>query len=734
MPLSYQNNVEHALISQSRGRVVIPEPINYEDGNRNIYERSKKTKGFFKTKTNSLQFYNEGFDFFGAQLATKGLAEDVILQKKAKNRFRLDERWETISETYMDMGEFETDEDKGTAKTKSTEGGLMKVLDSGLSKNLDVLAQKSSDDEPILAGDGESIGPLKTVVAQLDSREIPLRSELFVEDATLIKAVVSGGDNLNARSIPFKVEVNSDSNDISSTYGSELSAGGGTYASLSADKQSNCFYTNADQDTEIKINGRVEIKIVNPNSGTLRMDLITYAKDTFAVKSIKPLATGSPASNGNVISYDFDNELIEIEEGDSLAIGVLTNTSDGVWYEVQNTRIYIEEDSYFRVTSSRAVKPYDMGERLVLILSGQRDSFRSSLMESGGVHENRLLANGFFIRQFPDIIQEGTEDERRIQFKNSLKQFLEHHDALSPIAWWVEREGDKEIMRVESLKYTQQNFVGIKYGKFTLDSSGNKKVVYIQAKKIKRKVLKDNYYGTIKLGSKKGGDGYEEVFGLQSISGQAEWSTINDKSTSEYVRLSPYRLGDVDVELPRRKQYEDFPETDTRYDSDIMCLDCKVINGNYYLKKWADVYEEAPANIYRVDSAFNIEFTPANFFIEHSFVINAGLYHYPQLSVKFESSNCNSSFKSKKPGKYLLVEDAPIPHLRLDKPRIRPRSVDLVLPVDQDLEATITARTNDIPNWFGLVGVQTNDGIEYMRLIKVDANKGGKHKLVEAYL
>ncbi|MEO0902516.1 MAG: hypothetical protein AAFY00_11025, partial [Bacteroidota bacterium] len=208
----------------------------------------------------------------------------------------------------------------------------------------------------------------------------------------------------------------------------------------------------------------------------------------------------------------------------------------------------------------------------------------------------------------------------------------------------------------------------------------------------------------------------------------------NNKSESKYEYLSPYRLGDIDVELARRRPFSEFPDVDTRYDSDLMVLDCQIIGNGYYLKKWQDSFETIPRNVYRVDTAFNLEFTPAQFLLNHSSEINVGLYQYSQENIHFASSNCNSSFISKKSGEAELREDAPMPHSRLDAPLIKPTSVDFDLEVSDELEEMIIGTTNGIPNWFGLVAVNTGEDIEYMRLVKVDTNKEGKHKLVEAFV
>ncbi|WP_431129767.1 hypothetical protein [Flagellimonas flava] len=736
--VGYSNTHEYELVSDTLlsmvksgalDDLVIPEPVNYKKGIGNIYERDKDSKGFLKTKSNDLEFHNEGKDRLILQKAAKGLSEDIFLRKKVKDPYRKDERLKTVSETFLDLGELQYDEH--TAKMKATQGGLFKILDTKKSDEFDLM--------DTTAINGADIGALNRVSVLVDGRDILRISKMKVEDGTLTKAVVTGVDGLNARTPPFDIIENSDSDHINGNFGDQLSAAGGTYATLSFDKTSNTWYYNADLDTVLKINGRIELRIrpANANPGTLSLDVVKYQNgiDQSDPYIHETLVTGDPNIPNNIIAYDFVDYELPIKKGESVAFGVLTDTDDGVWYEWHNTQLEVREDSTYPASNVLGVTYNTLGERLVAKITGESDCIDSTLFESGGLWAGHVVTQGFWAREFPDIIQEGTDEERKIQFTTSLNDFLAHLYAIKPIAWWTEKKGNKEILRIELLTHTQQNFIGIKYATFHEDENGRKSVIYIQpSSKVKRKTLKDNFYSTITLGSELGGEGYEEVAGLQSISGKASWSTINNKNKAEYKRLTPYALGDIDLEIPRRKPFTQFPDVDTRYDNWKIVMDCKIVGNGYYLKKLDDFnFEYPPKNVYRVDTAFNLDFTPAKFFLNHSSEINVGLFHNSTEKVYFNSSNCNSSFISKKVGEDELAEDAPIPHSRLDKPRIRPTSVDFDLEVDDELEELITGSTNGIPNWFGLVAVETGGGVEYMRLVKVDTNKEGKHKLVEAY-
>ena len=723
MGLTYKNNVEFALASKSQGRKVIPEPINFDEGNGNIYQRDSDSKGFLKSKSNTLEYTGVGYDFLVSQFTSKGIAEDVVLERISKDKTRLDERWRSFAPTYIDMGECSFENDR-TAKAKATDGGMKKVIDSKMEDSFDITSTQAME--------GTDIGELNTVTVTTTSRGIFLRSVLEVEEGAVVKAVVSGGDNWNARAIPFKAEINSDQDNIQSVFSPILNSVNGGYASVRAENQGNVFYYRSDRNRVIKLNGRVETRILagHSNIGTFSLDLVWYNNGLeLDFKERTVLDTCNPNTVGDTCIFEFNDYDVVLLEGESLAITTLSNTSDGVWYTVNATELEITEASSFQATSSKAITPYALGERLVSAITGQKDSFRSSLLEIGGRHEHKLLTQGFWVRQFPDIVKEGTEEERRIQFSTSFGDFIKHLNAIEPIAWWIEVEGDKEVLRVESIKETQQNFIGARYGK-----QGLVKFIYAQASKIKRKVLKKNFYSKIEIGSSKGGEGYDEVFGLQSFCGKAEYSTINP-SVSVYSSLSPYRLGDIDVELPRRKPFENYPDTDTQYDSDIMALDCKKIGATYSLKSWQDDYESAPLNIYDPDSAFNLGFSPAQLLLNHGFEINVGLYHYPEESLYFSQSNCNSSLSTKKIDEDLLEEGKSIPHSRLEAPRISPKSVEFNLKVTQEIEDQITgSRSDGTPNWHGLIAVNTGTTIEFMRLVEVDTNKEGKHKLVEAFI
>jgi len=730
--VGWDDSVEFSLVSESQTETVIPEPINYDEGNGNIYERDSESKGFLVKKTNPLEFTKTGSQFLLNQLVTKGIEEDVVMEKKIKDPNRLDEEWRTATINYINLSELEFNKSgsgENIAKTKAGEGGLKKLIDS---KKKDVFDLTS-----ILDSNGNAISELEAETITLPTRAIFLRSELSVEDGTRTRATVSGFllGGLNARSVPFQVDINSDSGNIDFVLQDTLSAENDTYASLSSDKIGNCWLTASETDKQLTLNGKVKATITDREVGTWTMDIVIYSGGSeFILKEVIPLTSANPNILGNVMQYTFSDYILDISKGDSVAIGFLSDTDDGIEWEYSETSLVVTEDSVFAPTTARCLTYEQVINRLLLIITGTDELLISDLLTTG-VLSTDLLTSGFWVRGFPNVVTGEDGEERKIQFNVSLNEVFDHIEALHPKAWWIEKQGDTEYLRLELYSYTQQNFVGIPFFETVIDQfTGKETIIYIEASDIKRKVLKKNFYSIIEVGSSKGGNNYEEVDGLQSINGKANFSTINKKNESKYSKLSPFALGDIDIEIPRRKPYDLFPNEDTRFDSRIMVIRSKLVGNTWVVKSWGDDFESAPTGIYRVDTAYNLDISPARLLLNHSANINAGLYHYPLGSIVFSSSNCNSSYKSKKSGEDLLEEDGAIPHSRLSSPTIRPFSVDCTAKVSQEIEDRIIGKTNEIPNWFGLVAINTGVTIELFRLIESDVNKEGKHKLIEAYI
>ena len=726
--LQHKEKVDYYLSSATQPRTRIPEPKGYEDGNRVKYERDEDSKGFLNTTSNDLEYHGEGAAFLVRQLTVFGSAYDVLQEKEIRSDDRIDELVRSTVPVYLNVADIEEEEKlsgRSVVKTKVVQGGLKKLIESRKDDVYDLTALVDSF--------GNTIPALQTENIYLEPREIFLESTLSVLDNTEIGAAVSGGDNLNARAVPFVVDKNSDANNIDFVIGDQLSAASNNYAALSGDKIGNCFITTSDNNKLLKINGKVKLTIIDSDAvtGPNHMDIVIYdGFGDFRFKQAIRLVDFDPSNLGEVIEYTFNDYELEVKLGESVTIGLLSDTADGIRYRVTETEIVITEDSIYPASNCRCLTYGQAINRLLYIITGKDNLLVSNLLTTGELSED-LITSGFWARQFPDVINEGTDEERKIPFNLSLAQILDHIEYLVPKAYWVDNPSNQELMYLEPFAYTQQNFEGVHIG--TFDDNGNR--VYFEANNIKRPTIKKNLYGKIIIGSEKSGGLYEEVVGLRSIIGRAEFTTFNKNSKEKYEKTTPFRCADIDIEIPRRMPFELFPEEDTRYDSDICMIRAKKVGSSYALKRWQDAFVSAPTGIYRPNSAYNLEITPAQQLLAHGRNIATAVYRYPAEKIVLASSNSNTAYKSQKTGEELLGEDVPILNTRLGVPHTKPRMMECNVQITQEIEDILTSANKDgVPNWFGLIVVNTGQINEFFRLKEADPNKEGTLKLVEAYL
>lgn len=726
----WSDTVRYYFNSSQLGRVLVPEPRNYKDGNGATYTRDSDSKGIMRVNSNELEFFGEGYDYLMRINTIYGVVPDVRVDKWVKDEKRLDQRWTYIGSFGLDITSLIFNNDNRTVKASYTNGGLADKLDSRISDDYDLI-------ETTGGTDGVDIGELETVICSLPGKAIFLESQLSIDEGVEVRTPVSTSFDPAVRAVPFQIVTNSDgeafNNDTDNIYNTTylpLGYAGNTFVN---GQQGGITYLNSERDRNLNLKGRINFKL-DPQKyhiGTLILGIVKYNngleldfKEFIEFESI--VTTG--AQDG--IDYSFDLPDFEVLEGESFTFAYVSATLDGigVFYQEGNYLQIIDEQPA-PATTTRALTYYQILDRLMARAFGKVGLIDSELLTTGEIKDT-LKTNGFFIRQFPDVVNEGTDEERRIQFITSIKDQLDALNAILPIAYWVTTKGDKEVLRVERLDYTQQGFTGIHYG----EKKANGRIEYIPAKEMTRTVLPDNYYSSSQIGSTTTGSNYDDFFGLTSFNGNATYNYINDSKGSPYIATTSDRTGDLDIEIIRRKPYDKFKDTDTSMDEDIFFIDAKKVSTGYYTPRtWEDDFEEKPLNVYSPETAFNFRYSPARLLLNHSYVLMAGLYHYPLDYARFSSSNCNSSLITKVIGEEELKEGQSIQHTRFTQNRIIPMMAEFTMPVSYEIEQQINGFQSDgTPNWFGRVAVMVDGNIEYFRMIDIDTNKEGSHKMVES--
>lgn len=726
------DTVRYYFFSNELGRALVPEPKNYKEGNGAKYKREDKSKGIMRQNSNELEFINSGYDYLLRINTIYGVVPDVRVDKWMKDDKRLDQRWTFIGSFGIDITSLEFDHDQRTVKAKYTNGGLADKLDSRLNETYDLI-------ETTGGVDGTDIGPLNTVDCSFLGKAIFLESRLDVDFGVDIQSPLSGGDKDGVRAVPFQVitdpdgqQFNNDRTNILSITDTNpyLNYNNGNFAS---GQQGGITYLNSERNKILKLEGRVHYK-QKPNtyhSGYVRFGILVYDNGlNLDFKEFIELKRLNTNGSQPILDCSFNISDFSISEGESFTFAWHHNTDDGygVIYQEGNFLNIIDEQPA-PPTIARSLTFYEVFNRLMARAFGANGLVVSELLTTGEFRET-LKTNGFFIRQFPDVVNKGTPEERKIQFKTSLNKQLESANAIMPIAWWVAKYGDKEVLRIEKLQYTQQDFVGVNYG----ETLSNGRISYIPPQRLKRKVLGGNYYSSVQIGSLTSGSGYDDFFGLTCFCGNATYTTVNDSKGVPYTATTEDRTGDLDIELERRKPYEKFPDADTPNQDSIFFIDAKKISENLYTPRmWQDDFETIPLNVYSPETSFNFNYQPERLLLNHGFEINVGLYHWPFTYLRWSNDNNDSLLITKKAGEDALASGQAIPVSRLDRPRVKAMLVDFQMVVPLEVEQQINNFQPDgTPNWFGRVAVEVNGNIEYMRLIEVDTNKEGKHKMIEA--
>jgi len=444
------------------------------------------------------------------------------------------------------------------------------------------------------------------------------------------------------------------------------------------------------------------------------------------------LFTANPFTLIGVETSIEEERTVFMTEGDSLSVVLSTSAylgngvSNGrmdVSFTILESSVSIVDEEEFVSTTSRCIKPYDLFDRILGKITGIKGIFRSSLFESGGKYEYMVVDNGFWARGFPDKYTDDDDEEKAIQFITSFKDAFDAFNYLEPLSWFTEFDGNIEVIRIETAKFTMNNFIGV-----TLNAVDD----------IKSEASKPDFFSKITIGHNKSME-YEEANGLDEPNGKSEFTTHITRNMSEYSISSPYRFDSVGYELTRRLQFVDYPREDTKRDENIFMHDAKYIGDDTVVHNlWQDVLDQAPTGIYDPATAWNLTLSPMNrLYYGHGYSVKRGLYHYPNNFIRFNSSNSNTSLKTIING-FELEEGGVLKISDIEKSRIEAEKVTLTFKMTQQIREQLDGYTllngKLVSNLFGLIEYKEKGEVRYGRLAKLESSEESKLILQKARL
>lgn len=724
----YSDRVRYFLSKKNIGTIKITEPIGWNEDEKEL-TRNEDKDGVFRNLSNSLKFTKEAKEFIEIVRLTDGINAELILTKETKND-QTDE-WENSYTGYLDLSTREVQDNQLSLKFNS--GGLDSILKVRESDDVEI--------DRLDTIDGKLIDPLKTVNIELAGRSIFLESTWKTAPMTYYKRLEISSKDGNTRSasntLPFDI-VKKSHEQANETFD-------GSDGNDSIGESTMMLLLPVDRTRKFKVN--IESILFNAYSyhnGSVNWGYVTVA--------LVKYANGSNFNRGNSIDLyktDFSGyseiglgnvtinssiHTITLNQGESLGLEVMIkadfNTNFGTTikrsfdYKLISGNINIQEDSEFKGTACLGVKPFDLANRLVEIMTGRKDAVKSELLKSGK-WKSLMITHGFWVRGFSKQLDLTLpEDDRKFKpLTTNFKDFITSLSAVCNIGVGIEKVGAREYVVIEDLKYFYNQNTTIK--------------LPFQAKKVKRSTDASGYYKSIELGYEKGGE-YEEAMGLDEYNIRNSYTTCIHRVDNKYTKLSKYRSDSYGIEFARRKPFFDYSTEDTNYDQDIFFIDCKdepvnTIGGFFYkLRLWNEDFAQLPSGVFSPETAFNLRLTPFNNLLRHGWNISAGLTVYPSQKVKYSSSKGNSSLVT------LYAENGEIENNKLERPRFIPEIIEFEHICNDEIMRMVEGRSKiiskDLRNCYGLVEfINENGELEKGYLMSLKPNGVGNFKLLKYY-
>ena len=365
-------------------------------------------------------------------------------------------------------------------------------------------------------------------------------------------------------------------------------------------------------------NLRVRIRVVHYDIDAF------YVNETFQEYNVPISGTTNPFELDFNIDKEYDLTLTGNDDHVQVVVDFRANgigafpTLSGVTItqeDEENQQINIDGTSDFKDTVSKCVLPHEIFTHYIELMTGQKNAFRSNLfgrtdiLDSNGVplyaEDGKwaylAIMDGHMLRNL-DI----SEKPMNFSFVEAFKEL----DSILCLAGQVEYRGNTEVFRIE--KYT--DLLNINIGTDLGDTVAE----------VQRKINMDRTFSSVKIGyeDKKP----EALNGLEIVHGEINLSTPLVSVDNSLDKVGKWIASDYIIEETRRKQQEDFPTLDTKFDKNIFVLDGIVKNGVLMSRRVEDFVVGSISGILAPNKAMNLRITPPRNLRRWGSYIGACLY------------------------------------------------------------------------------------------------------------
>jgi hypothetical protein len=730
----YFDRVRYTLYNKNQGSLIITEPIGWQSDEKEL-ARHEQYHGIISRFSNSSKFIDSGRDFIQLVYDLEGINAEIKLKREEKHPQT--DVWTLSYSGYLDLSTWETEDNQIAIKFNSA--GLEQLLKARESEQVEI--------DRVTTIDGKSIPALNPITVALDGRRIFLKSKWEVKstDNNVKLHCESNDGNVRNQTAGIPISLVNRSHDAAQTVlddanGNEIFGDTGMMFFAISDKKRRLHIVIP------KLSFKYHIDEVQIDDGSWFQISITKYKN--GIDFNNPTRTslfyfnvdGMRNNNDRTFSLNFDG-YIDVEIGESLAIEAWQHVD---FHNDNNARLnielsnivgelYIDEDSFFEKSTSKAVLYHELLDRLITIGTNQDKAFYSDFLGRtdlgypiDGKGSLTGVTHGFWIRGF-DKLPIPTDDPKVDNlFKPitaSLKDTIASIDAIWNVGIGIETIGNREIVRLEELSFFYNNNVTIRLPN--------------QVKKVKRSCATNYYYSSLEFGAEKGGI-YEESCGLDEYNTKSTYTTVINRVKETYSRISKFRTDNYGPEFARRKPKSLNDTEDTPYDSDKFIFDLKRgLSSVFEQRKWQDDFEKAPTGVFSPETATNLRFSPFNCLIRHSWWFGGGFKKYATDYVRYGSSIANSQLKTKLAGKPEYAENGNIINSELTRARFFPEWIEFehecTFNIMQQVEGKSIILGKEVFNFYGLVEF-TNEKKEKEKgfLFNLKPNGNGQWKVLKA--
>lgn len=734
--LNYFDRVRYTLSNQNQGSLIIEEPIGWTSDEKEL-ARHEQYHGIVSRFSNSLKFIGDGKDFIQLVYDIEGINAEIKMKREEKHPHN--DIWTLTYSGYLDLSTWETEKNQISIKFNS--GGIEQALKARESEKIEI--------DRTTTIDGKIILELQPITVALDGRRVFLKTKYNVKDVENTAELynqTNGQTRGNTTPVPLNFVNKSHESAQNPIVGS--SVGDNSWNRTANGENGLMFFAVSDRDRilHLKLNMTFKVNFLDfddINFFRFWLRLATYKDSSdYIFKENRILFTDDNYSrlNGKTFSVNFD-ETITVLAGESMAL-VFDHNFDGANGHSAHLRtslenivcdLFIDEDSFFEKSQTKAILAHEAVDRLVTIGTNKENAFYSDFLGRtdlgyavDGPGAFTGLSHGFWVRGFDKLPIPTESPKVENLFKpltTSFKDAVASLDAVWNVGIGIETFGLKERIRLEELSFFYNNNVTIR--------------LPFQVKNLKRSVASNYYYSSLEFGSEKGGD-YQEAMGLDEPNTKSNFTTVITRAKEIYSKISKYRSDSYGMEFARRKPKTLNDTEDTSYDSDIFNLDLKRGIGSVFeQRKWQDDFEKEPTGIFNPETATNLRFSPVNCLLRHSWWFGGGFKKYMTDYVRYGSSTANSQLKTKLNGKNEYSENGNIINSELTTARFFPEWIEFEHICDfgimQQVDGTSIIAGKEVKNFYGLVEfTNENNDKEKGFLFNLKPNGKGQWKILKS--